>query len=84
MNIHEYMAKNIFRTCNIKVPESYLARSPEEAYERAQLIGKPVVVKSQVLSGGREKQGESYLQILLKKLKKKQQNYSLKPLRKKK
>lgn len=57
MNIHEYMAKNIFRTCNIKVPESYLARSPEEAYERAQLIGKPVVVKSQVLSGGRGKAG---------------------------
>lgn len=57
MNIHEYVAKNIFRLCNIKVPESYLANSPEEAYERAQMIGKPVAVKSQVLSGGRGKAG---------------------------
>ncbi|RAP50054.1 MAG: succinate--CoA ligase subunit beta [Methanosphaera sp. SHI613] len=57
MNIHEYVAKNIFRLCNIKVPESYLANTPEEAYERAQMIGKPVAVKSQVLSGGRGKAG---------------------------
>lgn len=57
MNIHEYVAKNIFRLCNIKVPESYLANSPEEAYERAKIIGKPVAVKSQVLSGGRGKAG---------------------------
>ena len=57
MNIHEYVAKNIFRLCNIKVPESYLANTPEEAYERAQMIGKPVAVKSQVLTGGRGKAG---------------------------
>ena len=57
MNIHEYVAKNIFRLCNIKVPESYLANSPEEAKERAEMIGKPVAVKSQVLSGGRGKAG---------------------------
>lgn len=57
MNIHEYVAKNIFRLCNIKVPESYLANSPEEAYERAKIIGKPVAVKSQVLTGGRGKAG---------------------------
>lgn len=57
MNIHEYVAKNIFRSANIKVPESYLAKSPEEAYERAKIIGKPVAIKSQVLSGGRGKAG---------------------------
>jgi len=57
MNIHEYVAKNIFRVCNIKIPESYLANTPEEAYERAKTIGKPVAVKSQVLTGGRGKAG---------------------------
>lgn len=57
MNIHEYVAKNIFRKCNIKIPDSYLANSPEEAKEMAAKIGKPVAVKSQVLSGGRGKAG---------------------------
>lgn len=57
MNIHEYVAKNIFRLNGIKVPESYLANSPEEAKERAATIGSPVAVKSQVLTGGRGKAG---------------------------
>ena len=57
MNIHEYVAKNIFKKCDIPVPESYLATSPAEAYEKAKIIGKPVAVKSQVLSGGRGKAG---------------------------
>ena len=57
MNIHEYVAKKIFRVSNIKIPESYLASSPEEAAEKTKLIGKPVAVKSQVLSGGRGKAG---------------------------
>ena len=34
MNIHEYVAKKIFRVSNIKIPESYLASSPEEAAEK--------------------------------------------------
>lgn len=57
MNIHEYIAKNIFKLCDIKIPVSYLAHSPEEAFEKAKEIGKPVAVKSQVLSGGRGKAG---------------------------
>lgn len=57
MNIHEYVAKKIFKLSDIKVPESHLAKSPEEAKEKAELIGKPVAVKSQVLSGGRGKAG---------------------------
>ena len=57
MNIHEYIAKKIFKVSNIKIPESYLANSPEEAAEKTELIGKPVAVKSQVLSGGRGKAG---------------------------
>ena len=57
MNIHEYVAKNIFKRGNIKVPESHLAHSPEEAAEVAKKMDKPVAVKSQVLSGGRGKAG---------------------------
>ncbi len=57
MNIHEYVAKNIFEKMGIKIPESYLALSPEEAEQKARDIGKPVAVKSQVLSGGRGKSG---------------------------
>lgn len=57
MNIHEYVAKLIFKKMNIKIPESYVADSPEEAAEKAKIIGKPVAVKSQVLSGGRGKAG---------------------------
>lgn len=57
MNIHEYVAKSIFEKCNIRVPRSYLANSPEEAKEKAAMIAKPVAVKSQVLSGGRGKAG---------------------------
>ncbi len=57
MNIHEYVAKNVFRRSNIKVPESHLAKSPEEAVRIAKRINKPVAVKSQVLSGGRGKAG---------------------------
>ena len=57
MNIHEYVAKNIFRKMGIRVPESLLANTPEEAYEKTEIIGKPVAVKSQVLTGGRGKSG---------------------------
>ncbi len=57
MNIHEYVAKKIFKLCDINVPESHLAHTPEEAEEKAREIGKPVAVKSQVLTGGRGKAG---------------------------
>lgn len=57
MNIHEYVAKNIFEKVGIRTPESYLAHTPEEAYEKAEIIGKPVAIKSQVLTGGRGKAG---------------------------
>lgn len=57
MNIHEYVAKSIFEKCNIRIPRSYMAYSPEEAKIKAEMIAKPVAVKSQVLSGGRGKAG---------------------------
>ncbi|MCI5866914.1 MAG: ADP-forming succinate--CoA ligase subunit beta [Methanosphaera sp.] len=57
MNIHEYVAKNIFKQANLNTPQSYLSHSPEESAEFAREIGKPVAVKAQVLTGGRGKSG---------------------------
>ncbi|RKZ27572.1 ADP-forming succinate--CoA ligase subunit beta [bacterium] len=56
MNLYEYQAKEIFKKYGIPVPEEELARNPEEAERIAQRIGK-VVVKAQVLVGGRGKAG---------------------------
>jgi len=57
MNIHEYQAKEIFRSAGIPVPEGSVASSPSEARQIAARIGKRVVVKAQVHSGGRGKAG---------------------------
>jgi len=57
MNIHEYQAKEIFARFGIAVPAGTVVRTPEEAEAAAARIGKPVVVKAQVLVGGRGKAG---------------------------
>jgi len=58
MKIHEYQAKELFRTYNIPVPEGRAAFSVEEAKEIASgLGGFPVVVKAQIHAGGRGKGG---------------------------
>ena len=57
MKLHEYQAKRIFGQYGVPVPEGEVATTPEEAREIAQRIGGPVVVKSQVLVGGRGKAG---------------------------
>ena len=57
MNIQEYQAKELFRAHGIPITEGRVARSPEEAREVAAQVGKPVVVKAQVLVGGRGKAG---------------------------
>jgi len=57
MNIQEYQAKELFRAHGIPVPQGEVARTPEQARDIARRIGKPVVVKSQVLVGGRGKAG---------------------------
>ncbi len=56
MKLFEFMAKDIFREYGISVPRGKVARSPEEAALAARDIG-PVVIKSQILSGGRGKAG---------------------------
>jgi len=58
VKIHEYQAKELFRREGIPVPEGRVAETPAEARQIAEdLGGGPVVVKSQVLVGGRGKAG---------------------------
>jgi succinyl-CoA synthetase beta subunit len=57
MKIHEYQAKEIFSTAGIPVPREKVACTPEEARNCAEQIGLPVVLKAQVLVGGRGKAG---------------------------
>ncbi len=57
MKLHEYQAKRIFAQYGVPIPEGDVATTPEEAREIAQRIGGPVVVKAQVLVGGRGKAG---------------------------
>ncbi len=57
MKLHEYQARALFVEAGIPVPASKVALSAREAREIADEIGKPVVVKAQVLVGGRGKAG---------------------------
>lgn len=57
MKIHEYQAKELFRQYDIPVSEEGVADTAEEARHTARKIGLPVVVKAQVLVGGRGKAG---------------------------
>ena len=53
MNIHEFQAKEVFRSAGIPVPPGEVAGTPEEAERIAEELGGRVVVKAQVHSGGR-------------------------------
>ncbi|MFW9964524.1 MAG: ADP-forming succinate--CoA ligase subunit beta [Candidatus Sifarchaeia archaeon] len=57
MKLFEHEAKDIFRAFNMPTPLGGVARTPEEAKERAAEVGKPVVVKAMVLAGKRGKAG---------------------------
>lgn len=57
MNIHEYQAKEIFRSHGIPVPPGEIATTPDEAAQIAAKYGGAVVVKAQVHAGGRGKAG---------------------------
>lgn len=58
MNIHEYQAKAVLKQYGVKVPEGYVAFTPDEAVEAAKKLGTPVtVVKAQIHAGGRGKAG---------------------------
>lgn len=53
MRLYEFEGAELFRREGISVPDYSLAASPEEAKQKAQEIGLPVVLKAQVLTGGR-------------------------------
>ena len=53
MKLYEFEAANLFRQEGIPVPEFIIADSPQAAREASQKIKPPVVVKAQVLTGGR-------------------------------
>lgn len=57
MKIHEYQARDLFLNKEIPVPKGSLCKTPEEVSAVAQSIGKPVVVKAQILVAGRGKAG---------------------------
>ena len=57
MKLHEYQAKDIFARYNIPVRRSKVATSAQEAFEAAQELEGPWVVKAQVHAGGRGKAG---------------------------
>ena len=58
MKIHEYQAKDLFRSYNVTVPEGYPAFSVKEALEAYEKLNtETVVVKAQIHAGGRGKGG---------------------------
>ncbi|MEW5924367.1 MAG: ATP-grasp domain-containing protein [Candidatus Zixiibacteriota bacterium] len=57
MRLYEYEGKGLFAKSRIPVPEGRLAGTPVEVEAIAAEWNKPVVLKSQVLTGGRGKAG---------------------------
>ena len=57
MDLYEYQGKELFRRVGIPVSDGRRADSPQEARAAAQELGGEVVVKAQVLTGGRGKAG---------------------------
>jgi len=57
MDLFEYQGKELLRRFEVPVPEGRVARTPDEASEAARGLGGKVVVKAQVLIGGRGKAG---------------------------
>jgi succinyl-CoA synthetase beta subunit len=57
LDLYEYQGKELFRRFGIPVSDGRLATTPAEARAAAEELGGPVVVKAQVLTGGRGKAG---------------------------
>jgi succinyl-CoA synthetase beta subunit len=57
VDLYEYQGKQLFKQFGIPVSEGRLATTPDEARQAAEELGGPVVVKAQVLTGGRGKAG---------------------------
>lgn len=57
MKLHEYQAKEMLAKYGVPVNQGEVADTPEKAEEIARRIGKPVMIKAQVMMGGRGKAG---------------------------
>lgn len=57
MNLHEYQAKRLFSQFGVPIPNGDVATTPAQARTIARELGGKVVVKAQVLTGGRGKAG---------------------------
>jgi len=57
VNLHEYQSKLRFAEFGIPIPQGKVAHDPQQVYEIAKELDRPVVVKAQVLTGGRGKAG---------------------------
>ncbi|MFV1858352.1 MAG: ADP-forming succinate--CoA ligase subunit beta [Anaerolineales bacterium] len=57
MKLHEYQSKQLFAKHGVPIPRGEVAETPAEARAIAERLGGKVVVKSQVLVGGRGKAG---------------------------
>jgi succinyl-CoA synthetase beta subunit len=57
LDLYEYQGKELFARYGIPVSEGRLAETPDAARAAAEELGGPVVVKAQVLTGGRGKAG---------------------------
>jgi succinyl-CoA synthetase beta subunit len=57
MKLHEYISKQIFAKYGVPVPQGKVAATPKEAGKIAKKLGGRVVIKAQVLVGGRGKAG---------------------------
>ena len=57
MKLHEYQSKQIFAKFGVPIPKGRVAATASEARQIAEELGGRVVIKSQVLVGGRGKAG---------------------------
>lgn len=57
MRLYEFEGKQLFSEAGIPIPEGKVVSSVDEAAKAAEELGYPVVLKSQVLTGGRGKVG---------------------------
>ena len=57
MKLYEYQAKELFRGYGITTPHGHVLKSPVELKAVLSRVSYPVVVKAQVLVGGRGKAG---------------------------
>jgi len=57
MKLHEYQSKTIFSKYGIPIPKGRVAATAQEAKQIAEELGGRIVIKSQVLVGGRGKAG---------------------------